>query len=86
VEQVTIRFASLAILLTQSPVLCHNIPCPTHRHKPYTSQTIGVLPRASWRRTGELQEPSKKAIGRVIEAQDQLVENAKAGGDGEAAD
>lgn len=29
---------------------------------------------------GELQEPSKKAVTRVIEAQDQLVENAKAGG------
>jgi len=29
---------------------------------------------------GELQEPSKKAITRVIEAQDQLVENAKLGG------
>ena len=29
---------------------------------------------------GELQEPSKKAITRVIEAQDQLVENAKQGG------
>jgi hypothetical protein len=28
---------------------------------------------------GELQEPSKKAITRVIEAQDQLVENAKQG-------
>jgi AP-1 complex subunit sigma 1/2 len=28
---------------------------------------------------GELQEPSKKAIGRVIEAQDLLVENAKNG-------
>lgn len=28
---------------------------------------------------GELQEPSKKAISRVIEAQDQLVENAKNG-------
>lgn len=28
---------------------------------------------------GELQEPSKKAIGRMIEAQDQLVENAKNG-------
>jgi hypothetical protein len=26
---------------------------------------------------GELQEPSKKAISRVIEAQDQLVEQAK---------
>ena len=29
---------------------------------------------------GELQEPSKKAVTRVIEAQDQLVEHAKAGG------
>ncbi|KAK9834723.1 hypothetical protein WJX74_008650 [Apatococcus lobatus] len=28
---------------------------------------------------GELQEPSKKAITRVIEAQDQMVENAKMG-------
>ena len=28
---------------------------------------------------GELQEPSKKAITRVIEAQDQLVEVAKSG-------
>lgn len=28
---------------------------------------------------GELQEPSKKAISRMIEAQDQLVENAKNG-------
>ncbi|KAA6420860.1 MAG: Clathrin assembly small subunit AP19 [Trebouxia sp. A1-2] len=30
---------------------------------------------------GELQEPSKKAITRVIEAQDQLVESAKLGTD-----
>lgn len=29
---------------------------------------------------GELQEPSKKAVTRVIEAQDQLVEVAKQGG------
>jgi uncharacterized protein (UPF0332 family) len=29
--------------------------------------------------SGELQEPSKKAISRVIEVQDQLVENAKNG-------
>jgi hypothetical protein len=28
---------------------------------------------------GELQETSKKAVGRVIEAQDQLVEQVKAG-------
>ncbi|KAK9829550.1 hypothetical protein WJX72_006427 [[Myrmecia] bisecta] len=34
---------------------------------------------------GELQEPSKKAITRVIEAQDQLVENAKLGGPAAAA-
>lgn len=33
---------------------------------------------------GELQEPSKKAISRVIEAQDQLVENAKMGNTPEA--
>ncbi|GAB4818112.1 hypothetical protein N2152v2_005158 [Parachlorella kessleri] len=33
---------------------------------------------------GELQEPSKKAIARVIEAQDQLVENAKMGNTPEA--
>lgn len=35
---------------------------------------------------GELQEPSKKSISRCIEAQDQLVENAKHGMDGEEAD
>ena len=29
---------------------------------------------------GELQEPSKKAVTRVIEVQDQLVEAAKQGG------
>jgi hypothetical protein len=33
---------------------------------------------------GELQEPSKKAITRLVEAQDLLVENAKNGTDGEA--
>eukprot|EP00879_Flechtneria_rotunda_P028339 GHRR01030440.1.p1 GENE.GHRR01030440.1~~GHRR01030440.1.p1 ORF type:complete len:149 (+),score=44.71 GHRR01030440.1:139-585(+) len=33
---------------------------------------------------GELQEPSKRAISRVIEAQDQLVEQAKDGADGDA--
>eukprot|EP00877_Chromochloris_zofingiensis_P013119 jgi/Chrzof1/8060/UNPLg00105.t1 len=32
---------------------------------------------------GELQEPSKKTISRVIEAQDQLVENVKSGADGD---
>ncbi len=32
---------------------------------------------------GELQEPSKKSIVRLVEAQDQLVENAKNGTDGE---
>jgi hypothetical protein len=32
---------------------------------------------------GELQEPSKKAIARLVEAQDQLVENAKNGTEGE---
>lgn len=31
---------------------------------------------------GELQEPSKKAVSRVLEAQDQLVEAAKVGSDG----
>lgn len=34
---------------------------------------------------GELQEPSKRAISRVIEAQDQLVEQAKDGADGDSA-
>jgi len=29
---------------------------------------------------GEVQEPSKRVVGRVIEAQDQLVEQAKMGG------
>jgi hypothetical protein len=35
---------------------------------------------------GELQEPSKKTISRCIEAQDQLVENAKAGIEDDHAD
>jgi AP-1 complex subunit sigma 1/2 len=35
------------------------------------------------RGAGELQEPSKKAITRLVEAQDLLVENAKNGTDGE---
>ncbi|KAF8059134.1 AAP19-1 [Scenedesmus sp. PABB004] len=33
---------------------------------------------------GELQEPSKRAVSRVIEAQDQLVEQAKDGGEGDS--
>jgi hypothetical protein len=33
---------------------------------------------------GELQEPSKRAISRVIEAQDQLVEQAKDGTEGDS--
>ncbi|WIA18505.1 hypothetical protein OEZ86_002082 [Tetradesmus obliquus] len=33
---------------------------------------------------GELQEPSKRAISRVIEAQDQLVEQAKDGSEGDS--
>lgn len=32
---------------------------------------------------GELQEPSKRAISRVIEAQDQMVEGDKEGQDGD---
>ena len=48
-----------------------------HTHRRRTAQAYFILDELLL--AGELQETSKKAVGRVIEAQDQLVEQVKAG-------
>ena len=55
------------------PLRCPRPPPPA----PRPAQAYFILDELLL--AGELQEPSKRAVGRVIEAQDQLVERAKAG-------
>lgn len=59
--------AGLSVLISKLLHTAHGHPC----------RCLPACP------PGELQEPSKKAIARLVEAQDQLVENAKNGTEGE---
>ncbi len=69
-----IHSSTQAVGRSRSPGQHHALLLPPTPHPPQAYFILDEMLLA-----GELQETSKRAVGRVIEAQDQLVEQVKAG-------